>query len=145
MKKTRASKIYIVYFWLLAGFIYLFIIFWTIFVFKLNGELDLSNGFEIIFFLLGATAIIIYNTRYIIDIELDNDTIVFSTLGKRKCAIKNNFPITFSGRRRTRSLYLYIEGREYLGHPLLYRMLRDQILELEKAGYFKYVEPERRL
>ena len=145
VKKSRAGKIYKAYFWLLACFIYLFIIFLEKFYFRLNGGPDLSVAFSIVFFLLIATGIIMYNTRYIIDIELNNDTIVFSTLGKRKYAIKNNFPVAFSGRRRTRSLYLYIEGREYLGHPILYRVLRDQILELEKEGYFKYIEPERRL
>lgn len=145
MKRSKACRVYKVYFWALVICIYLFLIVWSIIIFRLNGEIHFSDVFDITLFLSVATAIVIYHTRYIIDIQLNNNTIVFSTLGKRKYIIENYFPITFSGRRRTRSLYLYIEGKEYLGYPLLYRTLRDQILELEKAGYFKYVEPERRL
>lgn len=145
MKRSRTSRIYKVYFWALAICIYLFFVVRSIIIFRLNGTFHFSDVFDITFFLSVATAIVIYHTRYIIDIKLDNDTIVLSTLGKRKYTIKNGFPIAFSGRRRTRSIYLYIEGKEHPGYPLLYRSLRDQILELEKEGYFKYVEPERRL
>ena len=115
MKKSKACRIYKVYFWALVICIYLFLIVWSIIIFRLNGEIHFSDAFDITFFLSVATAIVIYHTRYIIDIQLNNNTIVFSTLGKKKYIIENNFPITLSGRRRTRSLYLYIEGKEYLG------------------------------
>lgn len=126
-----------------AGVVIVFIVLVLLIIITTAASLFSEEGFDLTLFIsLLGLCIIAWITRcmlfrQIVWVELKDKTVRFQTVGKEHFEINNGFPLRY---KVNRNRYTFLIGGKWYSSCCSIDVLIDQVKELEKLGYFIYIE-----